>query len=1086
MHPVVLSPRFTQYTQFKFVKDGFRLYFENFFRRQRELFLEKDSLTFAKHRVDVAQALEVVAQGVKKLDPICRFHLLNIIFSPSLPLLSTSFSFHLRTRIFSHSLPLLSTSFLFTNKLMFFHKFAFICSCAVHPDIFISVAQEQIITERINLAATALDGIGKVTLFVLNPITWFNKTRSWATTGGTFIGQKAQLVLAGAYDHFNEQFYQSENVKICREFEETIEIYENVPEVSDSPHWLKRFFSQIGVDLAYFYLRTRKTNEWTFQQKNRLLRSVYALNTARTTPGLRMSLKISFFPILVDTVFRECSLQNLLRGTSDSSGEMRQDPETILALLKEKEHRILNLWSFIAYLDKKNEHGLLETFFITCPPFLQFFLRAIDDKILTAKDLNTPETVEALSRMRQLMEAHPYFLLAFSNGKLDQQIKNLPAPLTVSNMEAAFNKLVSVAIELTDSLKIKIETDAAKVKEELRTFLSGKGVDKTVIKEFFKDYSDRYRVYGAKAWIAGLESCMLSDVFEVKRDWIRALKVLVIPGGGSLNRSGKNARKALSQACFKNYMGILAQRADYQDPWGLAEEFYKALHPMIDRLNDRDSPVETNLAMLENVTTLIFFSIRLIQKGASSKELFLCLRKFCKENLRNLEAFQDKAHLKAVQELLSVKTNPALVREIEHDREGRIVINIPPLKRRVNVDKIRENLQKEPFLLLTHVAPHFIRAFLPGITPIRLEGFTKALQLCKVPFERSPLAKELLEVANLIVTDPFVLTVLSSSHTLLYAKEYFDNLIVQLNSLFFPIARGEKELGGSLTEKEMAGLIEEIVNIRKIKKDSAQLSAKQKLFLEQAPSWAEKICTVSDLLNRTASFLNWKVGSFNVGQAVAITGAQVATNIVSSVGDFVSKFLPAISDKKAEGVVEEMPLVKPFSAAKEQAKPEEPNVVATLLKLVECVEEDKMITKYEKDRIVFSINEHVIPLVAEMVPVLQEHHDFGSYAKIFKEMSAIIQANDESKIEEDRIRLAQLIALLAIQVPKEIEQYMEALDAVYQALIYLEHYPRDSWTSPWASPMGNREQPVARPRLLLAETTAGTTTATIDDSSKTG
>jgi hypothetical protein len=709
---------------------------------------------------------------------------------------------------------------------------------------------------------------------------------------------------------------------------------------------------------------------------------------------------IFFFLALVKAVFRGFSFHGLLRGTPLPPQSAAETPEAVLAQFKEKANQIATLWSFIAYLDRLREPKLLQMFFESCPSFLHFFVHAVNGKVSPAEVKNL-SVIHDLTDMKLFLEALPNFGLAFTNGELDEYMKTLSPDL--SNMAIVFTHLVSTQNEPLVPLAGK-ESDPEKVRKALKEFLEEKGAFSKVTK-FLEDYYDRYHVYGMTAWMEGLEICLRVH-FESKASWDQAVIILAGPGG---ENDSTKARRALSEACFKCYTTNLVKGTGVKNPQEIAPAFYEKLSYLVQGLNDYKNPLEQRQEILRSVTRFLLFSMRLIKEEAHLNALVSSLEAFCKIKP---DVFQSQRSLSSLEKFLIAETHPVVLKTKNRYSEG----GSPIVKRKPNVKKIRENLQNDPYLLISHVAPFFIKALLPDLEPEQIQGFERALLLCKDPFLRSPFVDKFREIVKELMSDPFISAGLESTNVFSFLKEYLGNLKAQLNDLFGPMGTGTTQLGNSLTEKEISTLITEILDIRKVKNDLAQLTEKQKWMLENIPTGAKEISVLTPYLLGIASFLRLEIASLNLGKPIARKAAQTA----AWAAGVVAKFAPDFNEKA-------------IASTQKNTKTDLKSKIFNFL---------GHLTKEEKFNIETALDQYVIPLLVEIVPVILENHALGSYELFFKELSAIIQSDglSDEQVENDRKKLTQLIACVINQLPQEIGHYEEALAAVYEALMYLEYH----------------------------------------------
>jgi hypothetical protein len=862
--------------------------------------------------------------------------------------------------------------------------------------------------------------------------------RVWTTTEGaidaTVSGAFGAYMDAGRslMSFVEDRNYQVANKSICEKISRSIQSYKKSHQrYRNAHHWLTHFFDHMGITIDFFYTQSQISFEGTFGQKNSMLLCIQKIIQAEEKEtDLNSKTVLIFFPILLKNIFTKFQFSKHLKQVEIA---------LVLHNFKRETEQLMTVWSFIATLDRSDRNKYLLKLFQSCPPFLQFFILAVGTTSLSEEGRKIT-VMRDLREIAGLLGTSHNFYVDFTSGNLNEDIKSLN--LSLSTMVECFNGLIFLSEQRYLPPKWNGEAGLTKRLEELTAFLTKQKTGDSGVKNFLEFYKrtqlegaktkkpqgERYRIYDIKIVLAGLEAFyegfFLVRVKEkrlTEKNWDTALAFLWEKNG--VMDEGQEARKELSALCFKIHIQHVLNMAGAENSKSLADELYKQLAYIPEFLNDDKLNKQEGQRerILRNVTIFINSLVNLMQAKALPKDIFYWLSVFLSQNPK--ETFKEEWRLSEALDLITKQTHPTIREISERLRTGKPLSSLPGAKKPVNVHKISLNLTNNPYLLISHVVPCFVQALLPKISHQEMHDFKAVLRLCEAPFMRSPLKSKLQEIITPLISDPFVLGLLRTSNPFGVVKECFQEIKDESYLFFTPIAKGEAKLGDSLTEREISELIDEILKIREVKKDSSKLSERQKAIMEAMPVLADTIEDVNTVIGLMTGLLSFKVGPLNLGASVLQGLGGFATRLGSGVYSFIS-FLPSTDSNSSK--------TNETSTAEEKSIWDIPNYLRN----------DAQLSAGEADAIFSAVSSHVVPIVNKLTPIIFKNHALKAYVDIFKQLDGIIKSEKTSPevIEEERQKATQLIATLIAQVPRELDPYMNALAAVYDGLINLEHH----------------------------------------------
>jgi hypothetical protein len=786
-------------------------------------------------------------------------------------------------------------------------------------------------------------------------------------------GPSPQALQDGVFQRSFREPYQSKNRPGWKSLLAGMEKEEN--------HWLLSFTADLGTHLDFFYDNT-VFPIFSSTERSVVLRLILRLDNA-CQEKKRVFWIYPHFAAVVKTVVGSY-LKNL------------HERQVVC---------IEGIWSLLDELDRGGAYTLLEAFFETHPALLDVFKQVVAPEGDVLENLNLDEVIKGLEAVHQVLLLNPDFSASLSGTK-HPELKKMTCVNVGEITEAcatAYNELTIPAV-IAKRLGAVTKEEIKQLYDHYREYLSVYSI------EVYLDAAEKaWANHASNSSNSSRNSPTLKDILK---NFAQSLFTMLPPEKNKITDD-------ISARCFKNDIEQSLNKQSLQEEvldWGgenlnlAVTTLTMVLDPLKPMLKFGANTQEQKIQAAKNlagVRVLIVDAGHLNHHGVDLD--YICATIVINSRggvhlLANEEPMNGVKNALRQMRLNSNSPRPVVVPAVE-------TTAITPTQRETVLVKIKEN----PFLCLSKLVVPFIRQLLPPNQQFRVDNFEEKVGVLQPLFDKSSLRKEIINA----ISDPVISAFIEQNGLSGPFSNFLSTASERLQTLFLNISKGETTLGHTpIAEEPLHLIIEKIHKAHERRKlmwakKQEHLGVRGKILLESKnvekvemwlindlPREVETMKTATNILSVICPFLGFSIGQFNFG-------TPLMANVLGIVGG-VLKF-DGVVDRVVEKICED-----------------EPN--SPLAKFL------KGLKKEEKDSLIPFLQDHVIPLITALAPVLEKRHKLEMYVQFFEDLNDLIQNNNGNIDERGEKILQQRLSQVLSQLFAELKGYGPELDKAFKCL----------------------------------------------------
>lgn len=647
-----------------------------------------------------------------------------------------------------------------------------------------------------------------------------------------------------------------------------------------------------------------------------------------------------------------------------------------LRIISETQFKTIDkVWSFFSFSAQEGKLDIIQDTIRRFPALLKIFIQMVATPAFH-QDLHKMETLGTLGKVINLLKSNPELYFALLNGDVGF-IQTGPAP---TSFEEVQDKLTKFADEFGPNWK-KSKIQKAMGVNPSPTVSSSDPCTRQV-DLIYNHYQSNWMIYPIDCYLEAIMKLHknFSNIRVILNQFVTYLETATKADSDIFNEK-------VSNACFESYIFTLL-KDETNDAKIMGNELIEKLFPEFKKLlKEPAQDQETALLILNNMGLFFRECCEYKKQGYPSELMVQNARLFIRNNL---SFYQTESFYKFL-DFLDFQ-----LRGLNSDQYRWKAIIKPILN--------------HPFNAISTVAVPFIRQLIPQDKQACVDQFEAGLPHLK-PFLVN--TETFFDLSN-VLKDPMVVKLVERAEFGNLFWLSWGDLKTQWSQFLKKRSEGAGAIGdGGLMELPLIHLMVSIKSAQELRREMVQnrvlpqgreariyLKGKnseaklQEWLVVELPEVASQLDIASTILYLMTTFMKLSLGSLPLGTSL------------------VTDFLGTVSG------LFKLSFVSTFIA--NQARKNDPD--AAFADLLEGF------TDEQKHNLVPILQHCVIPMVSELLPVLQKNHDLTFYKKFFVYLDGVVKSKEEINQPE----LQKQVASAFLHMISEMEKYKPALHKTLQ------------------------------------------------------